>query len=123
MTLRSAACSCGQLSLTADGEPVRVGVCHCLACQRRTGSAFGYQAHFRSEQVRVVGESTTYVRVAESGNHVTFHFCPVCGAIVHYRTNEHPELIGVPVGAFASPGFEFPMFSAWEEHMHPWLRS
>ncbi|MFN2470768.1 MAG: aldehyde-activating protein, partial [Gaiellaceae bacterium] len=38
MSNRHAACSCGQLRLTVEGEPVRVSICHCLACQRRTGS-------------------------------------------------------------------------------------
>jgi hypothetical protein len=44
MTARYAACGCEQLQLTAEGDPVRISVCHCLACQRRTGSAFGVQA-------------------------------------------------------------------------------
>ena len=44
MTTRDASCSCGQLHLTCEGEPVRISVCHCLACQQRTGSAFGVQA-------------------------------------------------------------------------------
>lgn len=36
MTTRQASCSCGQLRLTCAGEPVRISVCHCLECQRRT---------------------------------------------------------------------------------------
>ncbi len=36
MANREAACSCGQLRLTIQGEPFAVGICHCLACQRRT---------------------------------------------------------------------------------------
>ena len=47
VSTRHAACSCGQLRLTVEGEPVRVSICHCLACQRRTGSVFGVQARFR----------------------------------------------------------------------------
>jgi hypothetical protein len=50
----SACCSCGQLQVTTTGEPVRISVCHCLACQRRTGSAFGVQARFRYAVVRTV---------------------------------------------------------------------
>lgn len=46
MTTRTASCSCGQLQIEVQGEPVRVSVCHCLACQRRTGSLFGEQARF-----------------------------------------------------------------------------
>ena len=40
MTTHHAECSCGQLQVDADGDPVRISMCHCLACQRRTGSAF-----------------------------------------------------------------------------------
>jgi hypothetical protein len=44
MATREAACHCGQLRLEVDGDPFAVSICHCLACQRRTGSAFGMQA-------------------------------------------------------------------------------
>ena len=40
MQSRTASCSCGQLSIEVDGAPLGVGICHCLACQRRTGSVF-----------------------------------------------------------------------------------
>jgi hypothetical protein len=44
MTTRHAACSCGQLHLTIEGESARISMCHCLACQRRTGAVFSNQA-------------------------------------------------------------------------------
>jgi hypothetical protein len=44
MTTRHAACSCGQLQLTIEGEPLRISMCHCLACQRRTGAVISNQA-------------------------------------------------------------------------------
>ena len=65
MVSHDAACSCGQLSLVAEGDPVRVSICHCLACQRRTGSAFGIQARFPAEQVQIAGRSSEYVRAAD----------------------------------------------------------
>ncbi len=43
---REAQCSCGQVKLVVDGEPVRIAVCHCYSCQLRTGSALGVQARF-----------------------------------------------------------------------------
>ena len=39
--VRRASCTCGQLHFDCTGDPVRVSVCHCLACQRRTGSVCG----------------------------------------------------------------------------------
>ena len=78
-------------------------MCHCLACQRRTGSAFGMQARFPRNRVRIEGRSTEYVRISDHGEERSFHFCPDCGATVYYSSDA--ELIAVPIGAFADPSF------------------
>ncbi len=120
-SFRLAACSCGQLSARVSGDPVRVSICHCLACQRRTGSVFGEQARFRREDVVLSGASTAYVRVGDEGSRVTFHFCPTCGATVYYAAEDMPEFLAIPVGAFAAPGFPAPTVSVYEERMHAWV--
>ena len=120
MARHDAACGCGQLRLTAEGEPVRISMCHCLACQRRTGSAFGMQARFPRERVSIEGRSTEYVRISDDGEPRTFHFCPECGTTVYYWSD--PELIAVPIGAFADPTFPPPTVSVWEARRHPWLQ-
>lgn len=119
MGTRRAACSCGQLSLEADGDPVRISMCHCLACQQRTGSAFGMQARFPRERVRIAGRATEYVRISDAGEPRSFFFCPACGSTVYYWTD--PEQIAVPIGAFAEPGFPPPRVSVWESRRHPWV--
>ena len=70
-TLRHAACNCGRVYLTIEGEPSRIAMCHCLACQRRTGAVISNQARSRREQVAITGNSTTWLRIAESGNALT----------------------------------------------------
>jgi len=121
MTERIASCSCGQLVARTKGEPLRVSVCHCLACQRRTGSVFGTQARFHRSDVEIRGESSTYVREGDDGGEIRFAFCPHCGATVHYQIEGMEECIGIPVGAFADPGFPSPSFSVYEARMHPWV--
>jgi hypothetical protein len=37
---------CGQLRIEVQGESLGVGICHRLACQRRTGSVFAALANF-----------------------------------------------------------------------------
>jgi hypothetical protein len=118
---RMAACSCGQLRVACEGEPVRVSMCHCLACQRRTGSAFGLQARWPRGQVTIEGEATAWVRIADSGGGVTLHFCPVCGSTVYYWLNERPDIVAIAVGAFADPEFPPPRFSVYETRRHTWL--
>jgi hypothetical protein len=121
MTIRHATCACGQLRLTCEGEPVRVSVCHCLECQRRTGSAFGVQAWFRRGGVtKIEGRATQFSRVADSGRRVDFRFCPACGSTVYWEAEAVPDLIPVAVGAFADPKFPPPEISVWERRRHPW---
>ncbi|MFO1392929.1 MAG: GFA family protein [Steroidobacteraceae bacterium] len=118
---RIASCSCGQLTAEAVGEPVRISICHCLACQRRTGSVFGEQARFPRSHVVVSGASTEYVRVGDEGTRVTFHFCPRCGATVYYELEGLEEFVAIPVGAFADPGFPTPRISVYESRKHGWV--
>jgi hypothetical protein len=119
-TSRTASCRCGQLTATCEGEPVRVSVCHCLACQQRSGSAFSAQARFPADQVTTEGHSKNWVRTADSGNLITYAFCPDCGSTVHYTGGNFPDLVAVPVGAFADPHFPPPRFSVWEKRKHEW---
>jgi hypothetical protein len=121
MTTRKATCNCGQLSVTTEGEPIRVGVCHCLACQKRTGSAFGVQARFPIEAASIEGRSSSYDRTGDDGGKATFHFCPDCGATVHYLIADQPELIAIPVGAFTDSSFPAPTYSVYEERRYPWV--
>ncbi len=121
MTTRKASCRCGQLTVECTGEPVRVSACHCLACKKRSGSAFAVQARFPADQVTTSGRSTEYVHIADSGNAATFHFCPVCGATVWYRSGPMPEAIAVPLGNFEDPRFVSPNISVWESRKLDWV--
>jgi hypothetical protein len=105
----------------ATGEPVRVSVCHCLACQRRTGSVFGAQARFAAASVAISGEATTFNRTGDAGGTASFHFCALCGATVYYTVSALEGFVMIPVGAFADPSFPPPVFSVYEERMHDWV--
>ncbi|HEY1129876.1 MAG TPA: GFA family protein [Roseateles sp.] len=121
MSNRLASCSCGQLMAAVRGEPLRVSICHCLACQRRTGSVFGEQARFAREQVAISGVSTEYTRVGDEGSRISFHFCPRCGATVYYVPEGLEAFVAIPVGAFADPGFPAPAVSVYEDRKHRWV--
>jgi hypothetical protein len=97
-------------------------MCHCLACQRRTGSAFGMQARWRERQVEVSGRYAEYVRVSDDGEERTFRFCPHCGATVFWTTEDAPDVIAVAIGAFADPSFPQPTVSVYGSRRYPWLQ-
>lgn len=119
MTGQVASCSCGQLRLTCDGEPIRISICHCLECQKRTGSVFATQARFPRQAVTIEGRANQWTRVGDSGGQATFSFCPVCGSTVYWEPAGAPFFY-VAVGAFADPGFPPPQVSVYEERRHPW---
>ena len=121
MVKRTATCRCGQLSATCKGEPVRVSVCHCLECQRRSGSAFATQARWPEADVTVSGKSTEWERVADSGHKATYRFCPECGSTLAFIIEGWPGVIAIPVGAFADLHFLTPRFSVYEHRMHSWV--
>ena len=106
--------------MTCDGEPVRVSICHCLECQRRTGSAFGVQARFPRAAIVVEGRFTEFVRARDDGGRVTSRFCPLCGSTVFYELEAVPGFVGVAVGAFADPSFPPPSVSIYEARRHAW---
>ena len=126
MTSRTASCRCGQLKATVTGDPVRVSVCHCLNCKKRSGSAFAVQARWPKAQVTIDGQSKTFVIVADSGNRGTFHFCPACGSDVYYEIDgkfddKFNDLVAIPLGAFDDPFFATPEYSVWEGRKHDWV--
>ena len=122
MMTRRATCSCGQLRVTCTGEPVRLSMCHCLECQKRTGSPFGAQARFPRDRVTLEGKVTEFERVGEEdGNRITLRFCPICGSTVYWTLSGFPDLIAVAIGNFADRDFPAPRISVYERRRHPWV--
>jgi hypothetical protein len=121
MSIRSAACSCGQLRIQVRSEPRGVGICHCLACQQRTGSVFAALASF-SAPFAVSGTATEYVRIGDQGAKFIFRFCPICGTTVFHTEEGNDKTVSVAVGAFADPDFPPPQVSVYDSRRHPWVQ-
>ena len=104
---------------TCRGDPVRVSVCHCLACQKRSGSAFAAQARWANEDVTLTGTAKECTRTADSGNRVNYRVCPDCGSTVAYTIENWPGVTGIPYGAFAGTDMPAPDFSVYDDRRHP----
>jgi hypothetical protein len=120
---REAACHRGQLRLQVEGDPLAVSICNCLACQRRTGSAFGMQAGFKAGQVEISGRFNDFSRISDEADRkeAVFHFCPDCGSQVFYTEPDDADLIVVSIGSFADPTFPPPTVSGYDSRRHPWV--
>jgi len=134
MASRTSSCNCGQLSVTYDGpDPERITLCHCIECQKRTGSVFSVQARLPVDHVTIQGQSTEWTfpsegaepatfRSCDSGG-VTYHFCPQCGSTVYWNLGVAPGFVGAAVGSFIDPAFPPPILSGFEAYGHPWAMS
>jgi hypothetical protein len=118
---RTAQCACGAVTIVARGDPSGVVACHCLACQRRTGSVLGVGAYFPEDRVVVSGETKLFVRPTDAGHSFSTHFCPGCGTSLYWSSGRNLGLVGIAVGAFADPSFPPPIRSVWEQSRHSWL--
>lgn len=118
----NARCACGALGLTLRKPPRLTALCHCFACQRRTGAPFSANAFYAADSVDVSGEAKEFIRTAESGRKVRMYFCPDCGSTLYWKAEASPGMIGVAVGSFADPAFPPPSLSVFEKSKHEWVR-
>ena len=59
-------CVCGAVRYVTYGDPLRVTVCHCTWCQKRTGTAFAVEPVFNEEQVEITGGPLTKYRMSRT---------------------------------------------------------
>jgi hypothetical protein len=118
---RIAQCGCGALTAAVSGDPVTVYGCSCVACQRKSGSAFTYAAMFPSAAVTVTGERKRWRYTGDSGRWIENFFCPTCGVAVGFLSEGMPDMTGISVGCFADPDFAPPLRLYWASRRHRWL--
>ena len=121
-TLRTASCACGRLRVNVVGDPVRVGICNCTQCQRRTGGAFAVGAFFPNSQISAIeGAHKAFNRSSDAGRKVEYHFCTECGSTVFWYREATPELTAISVGCFTDPTFPPPKAAIWAAHKLNWV--
>ena len=102
-------CLCGRVSFSTRATPDRVGLCHCLDCQKHHGAPFYAAAILAADAVTISGETHSY-----EGR----HFCPTCGASVFDRTGDEIEL---HLGSIDSPDQLTPTYECWTIRRVSWL--
>ena len=76
-------CLCGAVRYSIEGEPIpdRQILCHCVDCQKHTGTAFVSGIAFPADIVVVTGPMTTFTTPGgQSGEPMNRRFCTRCGS-------------------------------------------
>lgn len=116
-------CVCGTVRYRVTGAPIRTNVCHCTFCQRRTGSAFGFMAFFKQEDLEITrGILKSYEhRSDESNRQLRMEFCPTCGTTVTLTVKVRPGARGVAGGTFDDPSWLKIERHSWTRSAQPWV--
>ncbi len=112
-------CQCGAVRYRIDGKVYRLNVCHCLDCQKQSGSAFGMSlvidpAAFLLE----AGRLKEFVTTTASGREKTCAFCPECGVRIYNRTS---RLMSVKAGTLDDTSWLRPDAHYWTRRRQPWV--
>lgn len=112
----SGGCNCGQVRYELEGEPIRVGLCHCESCRKETGSAFSFFGIWPRVGVSLSGDLACWQSRAGGDR-----FCPRCGSSL-FCWSDGADEIEIKLGTLDSPPRDFvPGYELWTIRREHWL--
>src|SRR5258705_9367764 len=123
MSLLSGRCSCGAVTYRLMSDPMFVHCCHCLDCQRQTGSAFVLNAIIETDRIAVQSGTPEPVAMpTDSGRPHDIYRCPACRIAVWSDYGRRPALRFVRIGTLDTPSALAPDVHIFTRSKVPWLR-
>jgi hypothetical protein len=114
-------CACGELRYRLAASPMFVHCCHCLNCQRQTGSAFVINLLIESAQVKLLQGAPVAVAVPrEHGLHRIFR-CPKCQIAVWSEYSGRSEVLFVRAGTLDEPARVAPDVHIYTRSKLSWI--
>ena len=118
---REGGCSCGAVRYSLASEPMFVHCCHCLNCQRQTGSAFVINALIESARLELLaGEPVAVDAPRDDGSAQRVFRCPTCQVAV-YSEYGRPEVKFVRAGTLDQPSSVSPDVHIFTRSKLPWV--
>ena len=115
-------CSCGAVRYRLTSRPMFVHCCHCLDCQRQTGSAFVINALIETDRIEMLSGAPEPVAMpTDSGRPHDIYRCPTCRIAVWSDYGRRPYLRFVRVGALDRPAAIAPDVHIYTRSKVPWV--
>ena len=100
---REGGCACGEVRYRLESEPLFVHCCHCLNCQRQTGSAFVVNVLIETDRVELLlGSPQPVDAPRDDGSAQRIFRCPTCQVAV-FSQYSRPEVRFVRAGTLDQP--------------------
>ncbi len=110
-------CDCGEIEYVLLNKPLFVHACHCLNCQRKSGSAFALTCFVVGSDISLEKGRTTPKAL---GPEVTQHGCPTCGAGIYVVLSTFPAAFLLPSSLDDPRGLTIGAH-IWVKRKHAWL--
>ena len=115
-------CLCGKVQYTSSAEPAMTAVCHCIDCQKQSGSAFSINIGLRADEINFTGElRMVETHGLESGKKINRYFCPNCGSPLYSAPDVMPGMIFLKVGTLDDTSWVKPDINFWCSTAQPWV--
>jgi hypothetical protein len=121
MSVLEGGCSCGAVRYRLASEPMFVHCCHCLNCQRQTGSAFVINLLIEADRVELLAVEPEAVDVPrEDGSAQRIYRCPDCRVAV-FSEYGGPAVKFVRGGTLDQPASVAPDVHIYTRSKLPWV--
>ena len=118
---REGGCACGEVRYRLASEPLFVHCCHCLNCQRQTGSAFVINILIETDRLVVLTGEPQQVSVPRSGGKKQEIWrCPTCQTAL-YSQYTTPRIRFVRAGTLDDPASVAPDVHIFTRSKLPWV--
>ena len=118
---REGGCACGAVRYRLTSEPLFVHCCHCLSCQRQTGSAFVINLLIEADRVELLAGEPKPVDVPrDDGSKQRIYRCPTCQVAV-YSEYGRPQVLFVRAGTLDEPREITPDVHIYTRSKVPWV--
>ena len=118
---REGGCACGAVRYRLTSDPLFTHCCHCLNCQRQTGSAFVINLLIEADRVELLAGAPQAVEVPrDDGSTQRISRCPTCQVAV-YSDYGRPEVLFVRAGTLDQPGSVTPDVHIFTKSKLSWV--
>jgi hypothetical protein len=115
-------CLCGAVRYITNVAPEFVALCHCIDCQKHTGSAFAIGIRLPKTALHLQGTIKTFSSLGDSGNPILRYFCPECGSSIYDEPTARPGKINLNAGTLDDPSLVVPTLEIWCDSALPWVQ-
>jgi hypothetical protein len=114
-------CSCGAVRYRLTSEPLFVHCCHCLNCQRQTGSAFVINLLIEADRLDLLAGEPAPVDVPrDDGSAQRIWRCPTC-QVALFSQYTRPDVRFVRGGTLDDPSAVAPDVHIFTRSKLPWV--